>query len=482
MPLESRPLKGSSSQIPSAFVWAAISKRGGRADNEDFHNFTEEGNFACWVVADGLGGHQGGKAASSIAVETILDSFSRNPSLSPNALTGYLTAAQEEVLRWQKTDHTLTDMQTTAVVLAVDLQSALWGHVGDSRLYCFEHGRIVSQTEDHSVPQAMVKAGELSPHQIRHHKDRSRLLRALGSNSRDPQPTILMRKHALCDSSIFLLCTDGFWEHVTESEMEIDLAKSATPQEWLAKMEGRLLGRAPEGNDNYTALAVFAGTSLSLAEHSGSVSGRTTHHAKAMTKLITAAVIAVLLLSVATLIGTSIVKRVAIRDFILKMQVPWVSRARNETASGRAGPEALGIVNAGPAEVTASSSIIKVSLFDSEANRAKGVSSERFPAERLQRIYYRVFGINSLYGKSDIHERLEVRVTGPDGKVAQAFRETSNVCDFKALKSQREWTAEDFWEPGNKAFPSGSWKIEFSQKGRSLYTKHFEMEPPRGNR
>ena len=55
----------------------------------------------------------------------------------------------------------------------------------------------------------------------------------------------------------FLMCTDGFWEYVTEAEMTVDLAKSYTPMEWLERMELRLIARAAAGNDNYSAMAVF---------------------------------------------------------------------------------------------------------------------------------------------------------------------------------------------------------------------------------
>lgn len=250
----------------SPFISASISRRGGRPYNEDCHSFISTGETACWVVADGLGGHQGGKAASSIAVETILGSFRRRQDLSPKSLALHFDAAQNELLRWQKTDHAFANMQTTAVVLTADRQSALWGHIGDSRLYYFEGGRIVCQTRDHSVVEVMVQAGDLSFSQIRRHQDRNRLLRALGSAAGEIRPEISARKRVLCDSSVFLLCTDGFWEHVTESEMEIDLAKSAAPNEWLARMETRLLVRAAEENDNYTALVVFVcpGTRLGV--------------------------------------------------------------------------------------------------------------------------------------------------------------------------------------------------------------------------
>ena len=237
------------------FVTGVISKVGGRAANEDSCGFAEVGDTACWVVADGLGGHVGGKAASEIAVEAALASFRAKPELSQAALKNHLEAAQQEILRWQREDPTLSGMSTTVVVLISDVHSALWAHVGDSRFYCLEAGRIVLHTKDHSVLQALVDAGELSDEQIRYHKDRNRILRSLGNEDADFSPNFVSEQRSLYRGTAFLLCTDGFWEHVFETEMEADFAKAVSPDDWLARMEARLLERAPEDHDNYTAMA-----------------------------------------------------------------------------------------------------------------------------------------------------------------------------------------------------------------------------------
>jgi serine/threonine protein phosphatase PrpC len=239
-----------------SFMTDSVSRIGGRELNEDSYGFLEMNNAACWVVADGLGGHRGGETASKIAVDAVLASFRITPEFSTEALQRHLEAAQQAVLKAQKDQPTLSTMRTTIVVLLTDSLRVLWAHVGDSRLYCLENGHIVFCTKDHSVVQAMVSAGELSPNQIRHHEDRNRLLRCLGNSDNDFRPTILSDARSLYRGTAFLLCTDGFWENVTEPEMEVDFAKGEGIRDWLALMEDRLLERATENNDNYTAIAV----------------------------------------------------------------------------------------------------------------------------------------------------------------------------------------------------------------------------------
>src|SRR6202035_2754757 len=86
------------------------------------------------------------------------------------------------------------------------------------------------------------------------------------------RPTILPEARTLNLGMAFLLCTDGFWENVTEPEIEVDFAKAEGTRDWLALMEGRLLERATESSDNYTAIAVRYDPDSAASASPGSVS------------------------------------------------------------------------------------------------------------------------------------------------------------------------------------------------------------------
>ena len=176
--------------------------------------------------------------------------------ITSDAMKRRLEFAQDAIVKKQEEDHMLASMRTTIVLLVTDFQSAMWAHIGDSRLYHFRSGRIIFQTKDHSVPQAMADAGDITHESIRFHEDRNRLLRSLGKES-DLRPVIQKAPVPLHKGDAFLLCTDGFWEYVTETEMEVDLVKSDKPEQWLQNMEKRIINRADDNNDNYSATAVF---------------------------------------------------------------------------------------------------------------------------------------------------------------------------------------------------------------------------------
>ncbi|AFL74010.1 serine/threonine protein phosphatase [Thiocystis violascens DSM 198] len=238
--------------IPFRFQTATLSHPGARANNEDVRGHRD----GCWVVADGLGGHGGGEVAAQLAVDSLLATVDPAAPLSAESLMQALTTATQAIHARQRTEPRLSGMRTTVVMLVSDGTQALWAHLGDSRLYGFRAGRIVVQTADHSVPQALVRAGELAPEAIRFHEDRNRLLRTLGDD-KPLRPTLTETPWRLQAGDAFLLCTDGFWESVTEAEMEIALAKSADPAHWLALLERGLQRQARADQDNYSAIALF---------------------------------------------------------------------------------------------------------------------------------------------------------------------------------------------------------------------------------
>lgn len=239
-----------------SFLTHQISRAGGRSANQDAADHRQAGGVACWVLADGLGGHDGGEVASAVAVEAVGAAFEARPEGTAEAVQALAAAAQAALHARQDAEPDLDGMRTTLVVLLADGREARWGHVGDSRLYAFRQGRLVRQTRDHSVSQALAAAGEIGPEEVRHHADRNQLLRSLGQPGVVPVE-VEEAPFALGPGDAFLLCSDGFWEAVGELEMEADLAKADHPEAWLTLMEDRLLARLEPGHDNYSAVGVF---------------------------------------------------------------------------------------------------------------------------------------------------------------------------------------------------------------------------------
>jgi PPM family protein phosphatase len=213
------------------------------------------GRSGCWVLADGLGGHQGGATASRLAVDAVLAGFRDNPEVSTAALAAHIGRANQAVLERQQSEPEMGSMRTTIVALLASAEVAVWGHAGDSRLYRFT-GKTCERTRDHSVPQRLADAGEIQEGQIRFHEDRNRLLKSLGSRG-ESGVEISQAPRAPRAGDAFLLASDGFWEWLTEDAMTADLRSAWTAKQWLRAMEARVRAGAAAGQDNYSAVGVI---------------------------------------------------------------------------------------------------------------------------------------------------------------------------------------------------------------------------------
>lgn len=237
-------------------AYELLSNKGDRGNNEDNIGMYQREQEYCFVLADGLGGHGKGEVASLLGVETAIKVFAVEGAGEESLEVSFLNA-QKEILDRQHSDVTARDMKTTLVILHIGEKDIWWGHIGDSRLYYFQYGKLVQRTLDHSVPQMLVAAGQLKEKQIRNHPDRNRLLRVLGVDC-DSLKYQLEEAKEREGKQAFLLCSDGFWELIEEKKMQNCLKKAKTPAEWLNLME-EIVRKNGEGKnmDNYSAIAVW---------------------------------------------------------------------------------------------------------------------------------------------------------------------------------------------------------------------------------
>ena len=238
------------------YKYATLSLPGTREINEDSIATKESNGKLVLVVADGLGGHDKGEVASKIVAETIVEKGALCED-NEEGLVEALREAQRCLLEKQKQENAINAMKTTAVALSLTNDRAYLAYVGDSRGYAFfKNGKYI-RTIDHSVPQMLALAGDIKEKDIRYHEDRSSLLRVFGSEWEN-DPIDFLEEIDVAKTKAFLLCSDGFWELITESQMKWCLRWSKTPDDWLERMR-KIIEKNGKGKemDNYTAGAVF---------------------------------------------------------------------------------------------------------------------------------------------------------------------------------------------------------------------------------
>ncbi len=231
-----------------------VSKEGGREINEDAVGKAKAKGIVCIVVADGLGGHNGGKIASELVVNTVIDCFIKNPGFSKDHLKEYIDKAKENVVGKAMSDPALLHMSSTAVILLVKGRRAMWANVGDSRLYRFYHGEICEVTEDHSVAFIDFVRGDIEYNDIRVSPNQNKLTSAIGM----AMDTVNYSDECKINgATAFLLCTDGWWEYVTEEDMDKIFSQKSNSRDCLEAMLKIREENAPESSDNYTAVVVM---------------------------------------------------------------------------------------------------------------------------------------------------------------------------------------------------------------------------------
>lgn len=240
---------------------ASCSDAGAREHNEDAlrHGCARNGHYA--ILADGAGGHKRGAEAAHRAV-TRIEQMLRDDAMafSPANLTQIVRLAHSELLHHQDGGSTQSRMHCTIVVLWIDPSEghALWTHVGDSRLYRIRHGQTDIVTVDDSVVQRMVQAGLLTREQSLSHPQKNQLLAALGMDG-EVEPHTVVRPVEVHEGDAFLLCSDGWWDGFEPADLAASLAAALAPGDWLEQMQSAIRARARPRQDNYSAIAVWAG-------------------------------------------------------------------------------------------------------------------------------------------------------------------------------------------------------------------------------
>lgn len=226
-----------------------------RKENQDSYGVIElesgeAGGNHGWVfiVADGMGGHAGGREASKMAVDTVEKVCnSAGGSLSAGMLRDAFQQANEAIYNFSLHHPLLSGMGTTCSALLVNGHEGAVAHIGDSRIYYVLNGSIRQLTLDHSKVAEMVRRGLISEQQAEVHPERSMLLRAMGVRNElqvDTIEHIPMRPGVAC-----VLCTDGLSNMVSQAEL-LDIVTRNAPE--AACAEAVALANARGGYDNIT--------------------------------------------------------------------------------------------------------------------------------------------------------------------------------------------------------------------------------------
>lgn len=215
-------------------------------------------NTYLYIVADGMGGHNAGEVASSMAVQEVAQYIKRNLEILGHSESDILDLvrnsmlyANDKVYKTSIIKSNCLGMGTTLSMVLIKGGIAYMGHVGDSRIYLVREKQIKQLTEDHSLVAELVKSGSIKPEEADSHPQKNVITRALGTEySLDPDVFL----ENIQDGDILLICSDGLTNAVKEENMVRILIDNADLNETC----GLLIEKAKEngGFDNITVVVI----------------------------------------------------------------------------------------------------------------------------------------------------------------------------------------------------------------------------------
>ena len=228
-----------------------------KAVNEDAYLATRRPDATLLVVCDGMGGHEGGRVASSTATQVLKSLFEASMPATGHAryLRQLVETAGRAVHALAGSEESELRPGSTCVAMLFTATGVAIAHAGDSRAYLLRSGVIERLTQDHSVISDLVMAGVMSPTEAKNHPDAHRITRALGMNAQVVVDVRELQDVRTFDQ--FLLCSDGLTDlvddieiaHILGGSRPEDIEHACSTLIELAKQRG--------GHDNVTAVVAY---------------------------------------------------------------------------------------------------------------------------------------------------------------------------------------------------------------------------------
>ena len=205
-------------------VLATTDKGMVREMNQDSYYISQD-NSECnlYILADGMGGYNGGEIASKLAVNSVkeyiqanIESTEKNRDALQKLIDNAMKYANKIVHNKSKTDINLEEMGTTLEVCLIYNNKVYIGHIGDSRVYRLRKNIIRKLTTDHSYVEKLVKDGTITREEAYHHPKKNMLIKALGCEE-NIEPDVMVK--GFLKDDILLICSDGLTNLLNDKEI-----------------------------------------------------------------------------------------------------------------------------------------------------------------------------------------------------------------------------------------------------------------------
>lgn len=238
-------------------AYAKSDKGNVRETNEDYFYISNSlDQIQLFLLADGMGGYNGGEIASQLAIQTAKNYIENNfkdIEKDRDSIIQLLGSSMEYanmvVYEKAKENPELQGMGTTLEICLVYNNKVYIGHVGDSRIYRVRKQFIRKLTQDHSYVQKLVKEGTITKEQAEHHPQKNMLMKALGCNA-FVEPDVMVK--GFLKDDILIMCSDGL-SNMVDQQTIYEMASKNIEQ---ATKDLVQLAKDRGGYDNITVVII----------------------------------------------------------------------------------------------------------------------------------------------------------------------------------------------------------------------------------
>lgn len=204
------------------------------------------------IVADGMGGHNGGEVASQMAVDLISKFYYESKIDIEKALRKSFIKANQTIYNTSLSNLSRRGMGTTCTAIVIHERNLYLAHVGDSRAYLVNQSKISKLSTDHTYVQSLLDNGLIEQQDISCHPDRNIITKSLGTQ-KTVQPQIQSFHNLLSEDDLIFLCSDGLYEYIKDEEIQNILGKLS-----ISEAADKLVSIAKErgGHDNISLLII----------------------------------------------------------------------------------------------------------------------------------------------------------------------------------------------------------------------------------
>lgn len=226
--------------------------------NEDsFGIFNSGEEFGCFaILADGMGGHNAGEVASSMAVDLVSAELEKTvcerdkKTIVYNILSA-IDYANKKIFDLSVKDLSKSGMGSTLAIAYLNGSEMYFANIGDSRAYVIENKEINQITVDHSLVQEMVEKGMITKEEAKHHPEKNLITRALGT---EPFAEADIFEYSAALGDVVLLCSDGLVDMLDDEEILSTIAENENIEDAAKKLVEK--ANDAGGHDNITVVVL----------------------------------------------------------------------------------------------------------------------------------------------------------------------------------------------------------------------------------